>query len=155
MKLLKLIFIKRIYLIILLLLINCSPEKKLQRIIKKHPELLEVYHDTIKLRDTIYIESYVHDTINQIKLHDTTIIVNNNRTFARYYYDTLRETIFHEIKCKGDTVYYYKEIPFKVEKVVFKELSWWDKYKTIIYIILSVLIALFLLNKFKEFIPFL
>ena len=74
--------------------------------------------------------------------------------FARYYYDTLRKEIYHEIKCKGDTVYYYKEIPYKVEKVVFKELSWWQQYKSIIYIILSVLIALFLLKRFKEYLPF-
>ena len=146
--------LKKIILILSVLFVGCSPQKKLQRLIKKHPELVEVTFDTIKFRDTIYIQNYIHDTINKISFSDTTIIVNNEKTFARYYYDTLRETIYHEIECKGDTVYYYKEIPYKVEKVVFKELSWWEKYRTIIYIILSVLIALFLLKRFKEYLPF-
>ena len=140
-------------LISLIFLYSCSPQKRLNRLIKKHPELTEVSFDTIRINDTIYIQNYTHDTINEIRYHDTTIIVNNENTFARYYYDTLRQEIYHEIECKGDTVYYYKEIPFKVEKVVFKELSWWDKYKTIIYIILSVLIALFLLKRFKDYLP--
>jgi len=143
-----------LYLISLIFLCNCSPQKRLNRLIKNHPELTEISFDTIKFRDTIYIESFSYDTINEIRFHDTTIIVNNDRTFARYYYDTLRKEIYHEIKCKGDTVYYYKEIPYKVEKVVFKELSWWQQYKHIIYIILSVLIALFLLKRFKEYLPF-
>jgi len=141
-------------LISLIFLYSCSPQKKLNRLIKKHPELVEVTFDTIKFRDTIYIQNYIHDTVNEITFHDTTIIVNNEKTFARYYYDTLRQEIYHEIKCKGDTVYYYKEIPFKVEKVVFKELSWWDKYRVIIYIVLGLLIALFLLKRFKEYLPF-
>ena len=146
--------LKKIILILSVLFVGCSPQKKLQRLIKKHPELVEVTFDTIKFRDTIYIQNYIHDTINKISFSDTTIIVNNEKTFARYYYDTLRQEIYHEIECKGDTVYYYKEIPFKVEKVVFKELSLWDKYKTIIYIILIVLTALFLLKRFKEYLPF-
>jgi hypothetical protein len=145
--------LKKTILIVSVLLVGCSPQKKLQRLIKKHPELVEIKYDTITLRDTIYIQNYIHDTINEIRLHDTTIIVNNEKTFARYFYDTLRQEIYHEIECKGDTVYYYKEIPYKVEKVVFKELSWWQKYRTIIYIILGLLIGLFLLKRFKEYLP--
>ena len=145
--------LKKIIPIVSIILIGCSPQKRLNRIIKKHTELTEVTFDTIQIRDTIYIQNYIHDTVNEIRLHDTTIIVNNEKTFARYYYDTLRQEIYHEIECKGDTIHYYKEIPFKVEKLVFKELSWWDKYKHIIYIILGLLIALFLLKRFKEYLP--
>lgn len=145
--------LKKIILIVSILFVGCSPQKRLQRLIKKHPELVEIKYDTIRLRDTIYIENYIHDTVNEIRFHDTTIIVNNDKTFARYFYDTLRQEIYHEIECKGDTVYYYKEIPFKVEKVVFKELSWWEKYRTIIYIILGLVIGLFLLKRFKEYLP--
>ena len=145
--------LKKTILIVSILLIGCTPQKKLQRLIKKHPELLEVKYDTIKFRDTVYIQSFVHDTINEVRFHDTTIIVNNEKTFARYYYDTLRQEIYHEIECKGDTVYYYKEIPYKVEKVVFKELSWWQQYSHIIYIILGLLIVLFLLKRFGSYLP--
>ena len=131
----------------LILLCNCSPQKRLNRLIKKHPELTETSYDTIRLHDTIYVENYDTTILNNIIKHDTTIIVNNDRTFARYYYDTLRQEIFHEINCIGDTVFYYKEIPYKVEKVVFKELSWWQKYKDIIIIISLLILALVILKK--------
>ena len=134
-------------LISLIFLYSCTPQKRLNRLIKKHPHLTEVSIDTIKVRDTIYIENYDTTVLSSIIKHDTTIIVNNDRTFARYYYDTLRQEIYHDIKCIGDTVYYYKEIPYKVEKVVFKELSWWQKYKDIIIIISLLILALVILKK--------
>ena len=134
-------------LISLILLYSCSPQKRLNRLIKKYPELTEVSIDTIKVRDTIYIENYDTTVLSSIIKHDTTIIVNNDRTFARYYYDTLRQEIFHEIECIGDTIHYYKEVPYKVEKVVFKELSWWQKYKDIIIIISLLILALIILKK--------
>ena len=134
-------------LISLIFLYSCTPQKRLNRLIKKHPHLTEVSIDTIKVRDTIYIENYTHDTTTQLIYHDTTVIVNNDRTFARYYYVTLRQEIYHEINCIGDTVFYYKEIPYKVEKVVFKELSWWQKYKDIIIIISLLILALVILKK--------
>jgi|TARA_Y100000034_G_scaffold29533_1_gene35626 hypothetical protein len=135
-----------IYLIIIFS-VGCSPQKRLNRLIKKYPELTEVSIDTIKVRDTIYIENYDTTVLSSIIKHDTTIIVNNDRTFARYYYDTLRQEIFHEIECIGDTIHYYKEVPYKVEKVVFKELSWWQKYKDIIIIISLLILALVILKK--------
>jgi len=131
----------------LLFLCNCSPQKRLNRLIKKYPQLTEVSIDTIKVRDTIYIDNYDTTVLSSIIKHDTTIIVNNDRTFARYYYDTLRQEIYHEVKCLGDTVYYYKDVPYKVEKVVFKELSWWQKYKDIIIIISLLILALVILKK--------
>jgi len=134
-------------LISLIFLYSCTPQKRLNRLIKKHPHLTEVSIDTIKVRDTIYIENYDTTVLSSIIKHDTTIIVNNDRTFARYYYDTLRQEIYHEVKCLGDTVYYYKDVPYKVEKVVFKELSWWQKYKDIIIIISLLILALVILKK--------
>ena len=138
--------------ILILLLVSCSPQKRLNRLITKNPNLIQL--DTLIVKDTIVIESFNYDTVTTFKYSDTTIIVNTEKVLARYYYDTLRQEIYHEIECKGDTVYYYKEIPFKVEKVVFKELSWWQQYKSIVYIILIVLTALFLLKRFKEYLPF-
>ena len=135
-----------IYLIIIFS-VGCTPQKRLNRLIKKHPQLTEVSIDTIKVRDTIYIENYDTTVLSSIIKHDTTIIVNNDRTFARYYYDTLRQEIYHEVKCLGDTVYYYKDVPYKVEKVVFKKLSWWQKYKDIIIIISLLILALVILKK--------
>ena len=63
----------------------------------------------------------------------------------KYYYDTLREIIHHDVECLGDTVYTEKLIT--VEKAVFRELSWWEKYKEFIYISLVLLLVLIVLKK--------
>ena len=129
--------------LISLLIISCSPQKRLNRLITKYPQLTEI--DTIIVRDTVVVENYNYDTTTIIRLHDTTTVVNNERLILKYYYDTLRETIYHEVKCVGDTVYTEKLIT--VEKAVFRELSWWDKYKEFIYIGLVLILILFVLKK--------
>ena len=91
------------------------------------------------------VQNYNYDTTTIIKLHDTTTVINNERVILKYYYDTLREVIYHEVECLGDTVYTEKLIT--VEKAVFRELSWWEKYKEFIYISLVLLLVLIVLKK--------
>ena len=138
-------FIKNYIQIILisLLIIGCSPQKRLNRLITKFPQLTEL--DTIIVRDTVVVENYNYDTTTIIRLHDTTMVVNNERVVLKYFYDTLRETIYHDIDCIGDTVYTEKLIT--VQKAVFKELSWWEKYKDLIYILAVLLLGLVILKK--------
>ena len=129
-----------------ILLIGCSPQKRLNKLLKNHPELVQL--DTIVVRDTIVVESYVHDTTTIIRLHDTTTVFNNERVVLKYFYDTLRETIHHDVECIGDTVYSEKLIT--VEKAVFKELSWWEKYKDLIFIIFLLLLGIVLFKKLSK-----
>jgi len=129
--------------LISLLFVCCSPQERLNRLITKHPELSQ--KDTIIVRDTVVVENYNYDTTTIIKLHDTTTVINNERVVLKYYYDTLREIIHHDVECLGDTVYIETLVP--VEKAVFKELSWWEKYKEFIYIALVLLLVLIVLKK--------
>ena len=129
--------------LISLLFICCSPQERLNRLITKHPELLQ--KDTIIVRDTVVVENYNYDTTTIIRLHDTTTVINNERVILKYYYDTLREVIHHEVECLGDTV--YTETIVTVEKAVFRELSWWEKYKEFIYIGLFLILILTILKK--------
>jgi len=101
--------------------------------------------DTLIVRDTVVIETYNHDTITLLEFHDTTTVINNEKVILKYFYDTLREVIHHEVECLGDTVYTEKLVT--VEKAVFRELSWWDKYKEFIYIALVLLLVLIVLKK--------
>jgi len=132
-----------IQIILVFLLISCSPQKRLNRLITKYPSLVEL--DTILVRDTVVVENYNYDTTTLIRTHDTTVVINNERVVLKYFYDTLRETIYHDVECIGDTVYTEKLIT--VEKAVFRELSWWEKYKEFIYIGLVLLLVLFVLKK--------
>jgi len=132
-----------IQIILVVLLVSCSPQKRLNRLLTKYPQLTEM--DTVVVRDTVVIESYVYDTTTIIRLHDTTTVLNNERVILKYFYDTLREVIHHDVECIGDTVYTEKLVPIKT--AVFRELSWWDKYKEFIYIGLVLILVLFVLKK--------
>lgn len=138
--------------ILILLLIACSPQKRLNRLIDKHPELLETKIDTIVVRDTIVIENYDTTVLSKLIKSDSTIVIDNSKVFLKYYYDTLRQEIHHQVECFGDTVYYYKQVPYKVEKVVFKELTWWQQYKHLILVFALLILALIVLKKVSNLI---
>ena len=142
-------FIEIVFLCLLLyLLFSCTPQRRLNRLLTNHPELLE--KDTIVVRDTVVVENYNYDTTTIIRLHDTTTVINNERVVLKYYYDTLREVIHHDVECLGDTVYIETLVP--IEKAVFKELSWWEKYKEFIYIGLFLILVLIILKKLGKII---
>tara|TARA_R110001606_G_scaffold354755_1_gene505480 strand:- start:879 stop:1337 length:459 start_codon:yes stop_codon:yes gene_type:complete len=137
-------FIKVAILCLLLcLLFSCTPQRRLNRLLTNHPELLE--KDTIIVKDTVVVQNYNYDTTTIIRLHDTTTVINNERVVLKYYYDTLREIIHHDVECLGDTVYIETLVP--IEKAVYKELSWWQKYKEFIYIGLFLILVLIILKK--------
>ena len=133
--------------ILVLLLIACSPQKRLNRLINKYPHLTETSIDTIFVIDTVIIDNYDTTVLNNIIKHDSTIVINNEKVYLKYFYDTLRQEIYHEIECFGDTIIKEKIIPYKVEKVVYKELTWWQQYKHLIIIFALLLIALIVLKK--------
>ena len=130
---------------LILILVSCSPQKRINRIVKNNPHLLA--KDTIRIIDTIIVPNYSYDTINTISYHDTTIIVNNDRVEARYYYDTLRQEIYHEIQCKTDTVIKDRLIP--IEKIVVQEQTLWQKYGSLAIVALLILLVLSIVKKFK------
>ena len=129
------------------MLIACSPQKRLNRLINKYPHLTETSIDTIFVIDTVIIDNYDTTVLNNIIKHDSTIIINNEKVYLKYFYDTLRQEIYHEVECFGDTIIKEKIIPYKVEKIVYKELTWWQEYKHIIIIFTLLLIALIVLKK--------
>jgi len=133
--------------ILVLLLIACSPQKRLNRLINKYPHLTETSIDTIFVIDTIIIDNYDTTILSNIIKHDSTIVINNEKVYLKYFYDTVKETLIHQIECFGDTIIKEKIIPYKVEKVVYKELTWWQEYKHIIIIFTLLLIALIVLKK--------
>lgn len=129
--------------LLILFLSSCSPQQRLQRLLKKNPQLIEL--DTIRVIDTVIIDNYTYDTITNIHLHDSTTVINNEKVILKYFYDTLTREIWHEVQCIGDTV--VKEVNIPYEKIVYKELSWWEQYGTIILIISLIVGVLIVLKK--------
>lgn len=119
----------------------------MNRLINKYPYLTETSIDTIRLIDTVIIDNYDTTILSNIIKHDSTIIVNNEKVYLKYFYDTLRQEIYHEVECFGDTIIKEKIIPYKVEKVVYKELNWWQQYKHLIIIFALLILALIVLKR--------
>ena len=137
-----------IQVIFIISIIACSPQKRLNRLLTKYPILTE--KDTIVVRDTIMIEKYVYDTTTVLEFHDTTTVINNERVILKYFHDTLTKEIHHYVECKEDTVYVEKLVP--IEKAVFRELSWWEKYREFIYIGLVLLGVYMIIKKIGKII---
>lgn len=138
--------------ILVLLLIACSPQKRLNRLIDKYPHLTETTIDTIYSIDTVIILDYDTTVVNNIIKQRTDTVIYNEKVFLKYFYDTLRQEIHHQIECFGDTVITEKIIPYKVEKIVYKELTWWQQYKHLILVFALLILALIVLKKLTNLI---
>lgn len=126
-------------LILCIFLISCNPQNRLNRKVKRAENYAYkhglVIKDTIKVVDTVIVDNYIHDTTATIIKHDSTIVVNNEKVFLRYFYDTLRQEIYHEVECKGDTI--VKEVLVPVDKVKVIEKD--NRYMIVLIVLLSAL----------------
>jgi hypothetical protein len=136
-------------LIICIILFSCSPQNRLNRKVKRAENYAYkhglVIKDTIKVVDTVIIESYIHDTTSTIIKHDSTIVVNNEKVFLRYFYDTLRQEIYHEVECKGDTI--VKEVLVPVDKVKVIEKD--NRFNIILIVLIAALFFVVLRRNYK------
>ena len=124
------------FIILLAISFSCSPQKRLNRLLKKHPELVQT--DTIWKTDTVIVEAVKIDTTFKFK-HDTITIVEDRLTVKTFfnYHDS---TIYISAKCESDTI--IREIPVQVQTISAKPNTDWNFYLLIILGIL-VFIALF------------
>jgi hypothetical protein len=106
-------------LLIVIFLTSCNPQNRLNRKVKRAENYAYkhglVIKDTIKVVDTVIVDNYIHDTTATFYRHDSITVVNNEKVFLRYFYDTLRQEIYHEVECKGDTI--IKEVFVPVDKI--------------------------------------
>jgi len=138
---------------IVVVMFSCSPQKKLQRLVKKHPELMQKDTMIVEVRDTIYIESTSFDTITQLFGSDTIITIDNSTLTLKYFYDTITKNIYHDVLIKNDTIYYETQIPVEVERVVIQELTWWQKNNQWVIFLVVLFILSLIFQKIKKFLP--
>ena len=115
---------------------DCQKERAEQKIIvytRKFPELIQPT-DTIKILDTILIESVVLDT-SFYEINDTIIIQNEKLRIEYVKQDSL---VYLKGECFTDTIYINKEIV--VEKIVVKPSNGFKNSKY--YIISAIFIAI-------------
>ena len=126
-------------LLLCIFLISCNPQNRLNRKVKRAENYAYkhglVIKDTIKVIDTVIVESYIHDTTATFYRHDSTIVVNNEKVFLRNFYDTRRQEIYHEVECKGDTIIREVLVPVDKIKVIEKD----NRFNIILIVLLAAL----------------
>ncbi len=141
----------------------CSPQRRLQRLILKHPELAFV--DTIKTIDTAITQRHEFNFTTQIPIHDSSKL--KPFSFARAYIDSNNnllsqpQTIYEDrhVKIRGifvntilgrslkiegsvkpDTVIIENKTP--VQKIIIPKLNSWERlsffHKCVIFLIVMV-----------------
>ena len=127
-------------LLLCIFFISCSPQNRLNRKVKRAENYAYkhglVIKDTIKVIDTVVIDNYRIDTLNTFTRHDSVVIFNNDKVYLKYFYDTLKQEIYHEVECKGDTIIREVLVPVDKIKVI-------DKDNRVNIVIMVILAALF------------
>ena len=131
-------------LLILIFLVSCSPQNRLNRKVKRAENYAYkhglVIKDTVIIHDTLIIDNSTYDTTTTFYTHDSTIVYNNDKVYLKYFYDTLRQEIYHEVICKGDTI--IREIIVPVDKVKIIEKD--NRFNIILIALLSALFIIIL-----------
>jgi len=122
--------------IMLLLLTACSPAKRFNRLIEKHPELL--VQDTLVIRDTItlYVPEVHTDTVVTLKELTDTITLTKERVTVKAWYVPKEKKVYIQGKC--DPIYITKIVERKVPVKYYEKYPWWKK-------LLNNLLAIFII----------
>jgi len=133
---------------IILILASCTPQKRLNRLVKKHPELIKV--DTLSVHDTIHTETIKADTVFKDTtflrlLRDTITVVNDRLRINTYHY---RDSIFIEGECIGDTIIREIRVPYKYIQPVTKVKT--PAYIIILLVGLVILLILLGIKSLRE-----
>lgn len=120
----------------------CTPQQRLKRLLKKHPELIKT-QDTIII-DTIITRSFYYDsTLKANFFKDTIVIVKNNLT-TKVFYNYKTDSLYLLNDLKPDTIIKTITIPAKVvqSKNKFEGLQFTLMLLVIILILLGLLKAI-------------
>jgi hypothetical protein len=116
-------------LILIVILISCTPQRRFTRLIDKHPYLLTT--DSIVIHDTvnITIPEIVHDTvISEHFFHEITrdtLVLQKDRLTVKIFHDTIKNNVY--IKGKCDTVTIEKIIERKIPIKYYEKTPLWKK----------------------------
>lgn len=116
--------------------LSCSPAKRFNRLITKHPELL--VQDTLLIRDTItlYVPEVHTDTVVTLKELTDTITLTKERVTVKAWYVPKEKKVYIQGKC--DPVYVTKIVERKIPVKYYEKYPWWKK-------LLNNLLAIFII----------
>jgi hypothetical protein len=130
-----------IFILLALITLSCSPERRIARIVKKHPHLM--VKDTLTIHDTIYTKGTILDSL--FYFGGDTVIIRDSILTIKYFYNKETQKHFIEGKVKPDTIYKTIRVPY--DRIVVKPLTWWQENKDIMILFLLIVLVLLVLWK--------
>ena len=121
-----------------LFLTACSPQRRLARLVKKHPELLT--KDTLSFRDTVVIPGVEMDTAVLLSALKDTVTLIRDSVITRVW--LRNDSVFIETLVKPDTVIRVLKVPY--EKILIKNPTFWQQVKPFLALALLVLIGMYI-----------
>ena len=139
------------FILLILLITSCTPQRRFMRLIKKHPYLLTT--DTITIHDTVTVEipRVTHDTVfNEhffTEITRDTLILQKERLTVKIFHDTIKKSIYVYGEC--DTVIVEKIIERKIPIKYYEKTPLWKKILNwlIIAVIIYAVVRLLLFLK--------
>ena len=139
------------FILLILLITSCTPQRRFMRLIDKYPHLLTT--DTITIHDTVRVEvpKIVHDTIiNEhffTEITRDTLILQKERLTIKIFHDTIRNNVFIQGIC--DTITIEKIIERKIPIRYYEKTPLWKKILNwlIIAVIIYAVVRLLLFLK--------
>jgi len=133
----------------LLLCTGCSPQRRLNRLLQRHPGL--TFADTLKCTDTLEVPGVQVDTSVPMKQFPDTVSINKGR--LEILVKKVHDTLFIRGKCKPDTVVIRRNIPVKrIQQVrqsanteLFSRIPW-----LVTGLIALIVLTITLILKFKQ-----
>jgi hypothetical protein len=127
----------------LLILGSCTPQRRFERLIAKHPELLTTQY--VIVRDTIRItvpEVHVDTIVDRQTLVDT-IYLEKEQLKVKVWMKG--EKVYIQGKC--DTVYIDKVITTKVPVKIYEKTPVWKKIINFIVTLIFIVVILYILYR--------
>lgn len=147
----KRLFKTLLILFVTLILISCNPQKRINRIIKNHPEL--AIADTIHIADTAITSAVMIDSAVSLEALKDTVIITKEKLEVRLI--EINDTVLIHAYHEPDTLIISKDVP--VEKIVYQKASkgfkaWWDGFKeySLVFLVFLVGLLIFVLLRRKS-----
>lgn len=135
------------YLLIIVLLASCTPQKRLARLVKKHPELVRA--DTITVIDTFTVVTPRTriDTFYSIKqLIDTVVLQKENLKVVTYLKN---DTVYLNAECDTIVIEKIRTVNVPTNTIELKKQYFWEDrwFKFLFIVIFVALLIRWLLSK--------
>jgi hypothetical protein len=134
-----------LYIIALItLVISCTPQRRLERLLRKHPELTSI--DSITIHDTIRVtvpEVHLDTVVTLQQLYDT-VYLEQEQLKVKVWMDRYNK-VYIQGKC--DTVYIDKIVTRKIPIRIYEKTPLWKKIINWIFVFLLIITVGYTLYK--------